>query len=129
MCALFFSNIHSNCTIFILKICVWFLTGSHSMFAESIHSVADTVNQIILAFGLHKSAKVSIKIRINIIEIKLNCTTLSLSLRHCLSVYRYCVHAFIQNSFEGFSDRNTITSNEPNLHTHTNEQLSKFIFM
>lgn len=29
------------------------------MFAESIHSVADTVNQIILAFGLHKSAKVS----------------------------------------------------------------------
>lgn len=30
------------------------------MFAESIHSVADTVNQIILAFGLHRSAKVSI---------------------------------------------------------------------
>lgn len=30
------------------------------MFAESIHSVADTVNQIILAFGLHKSAKVSL---------------------------------------------------------------------
>lgn len=29
------------------------------MFAESIHSVADTINQIILAFGLHKSAKVS----------------------------------------------------------------------
>jgi len=46
-----------NCTIFLLKICVWLYTGSHSMFAESIHSVADTVNQIILAFGLHKSAK------------------------------------------------------------------------
>lgn len=29
------------------------------MFAESIHSVADTANQIILAFGLYKSAKVS----------------------------------------------------------------------
>lgn len=29
------------------------------MFAESIHSVADTVNQIILAFGLHRSAKVN----------------------------------------------------------------------
>lgn len=38
---------------------MWLYTGSHSMFAESIHSVADTVNQIILAFGLHKSAKVS----------------------------------------------------------------------
>jgi len=46
-----------NGTIFFLKICVWLYTDSHSMFAESIHSVADTVNQIILAFGLHKSAK------------------------------------------------------------------------
>lgn len=55
----------SNCTIFFLKICVWLYTGSHSMFAESIHSVADTVNQIILAFGLHKSAKVSIIMQID----------------------------------------------------------------
>lgn len=54
-----FSFSYSNGTIFILKICVWLYTGSHSMFAESIHSVADTVNQIILAFGLHKSAKVN----------------------------------------------------------------------
>lgn len=36
------------------------------MFAESIHSVADTVNQIILAFGLHKSAKVSITLYMQI---------------------------------------------------------------
>ncbi|XP_031627460.1 zinc transporter 9-like [Contarinia nasturtii] len=46
-----------NSTIFILKIIVWIFTHSHSMFAESIHSAADTVNQIILAFGLYKSAK------------------------------------------------------------------------
>lgn len=56
-----FAHICSNGTIFLLKILVWYFTKSHSMFAESIHSVADTVNQIILAFGLHKSAKVSIQ--------------------------------------------------------------------
>lgn len=61
---LFHFDICSNGTIFFLKICVWLYTGSHSMFAESIHSVADTVNQIILAFGLHKSAKVSKRMRI-----------------------------------------------------------------
>lgn len=38
------------------------------MFAESIHSVADTVNQIILAFGLHRSAKVSIQRNLLIFE-------------------------------------------------------------
>lgn len=47
-----------NGTIFILKVIVWRFTGSHSMFAESIHSVADTANQIILAFGIHRSIKV-----------------------------------------------------------------------
>lgn len=29
------------------------------MFAESIHSIADTINQVILAFGIYKSVKVS----------------------------------------------------------------------
>lgn len=46
-----------NGTIFVLKVAVWQYTGSHSMFAESIHSVADTANQIILAFGIHRSVK------------------------------------------------------------------------
>lgn len=31
------------------------MTGSHSLFAESIHSLADTINQIILAYGIYKS--------------------------------------------------------------------------
>ncbi|XP_037035022.1 zinc transporter 9-like isoform X1 [Bradysia coprophila] len=46
-----------NGTILFLKLAVWQYTGSHSMFAESIHSAADTANQIILAFGIHKSVK------------------------------------------------------------------------
>lgn len=29
------------------------------MFAESIHSLADTINQLILAYGIHKSVQVS----------------------------------------------------------------------
>lgn len=47
-----------NGTILCLKLAVWAHTKSHSMFAESIHSAADTANQIILAFGIHKSVKV-----------------------------------------------------------------------
>lgn len=33
-------------------------TGSHSMFSECLHSLADTVNQLILAYGIHKSSQV-----------------------------------------------------------------------
>lgn len=33
------------------------MTGSHSLFAEAIHSLADTINQIILAYGIHKSTQ------------------------------------------------------------------------
>ncbi|XP_065314645.1 proton-coupled zinc antiporter SLC30A9, mitochondrial-like [Gordionus sp. m RMFG-2023] len=32
-------------------------TGSHSLFAEAIHSLADTLNQLILAFGIKASHK------------------------------------------------------------------------
>jgi zinc transporter 9 len=35
----------------------WWLTGSHSLFAEAIHSLADTINQLILAYGIHKSTQ------------------------------------------------------------------------
>lgn len=37
----------------------WVYTGSHSMFSECLHSLADTVNQLILAYGIHKSSQVS----------------------------------------------------------------------
>ncbi|KAH8401736.1 hypothetical protein KR009_007581 [Drosophila setifemur] len=35
----------------------WVYSGSHSMFAEVIHSLADLINQLILAFGIYKSSQ------------------------------------------------------------------------
>ncbi|ALC42094.1 CG8632 [Drosophila busckii] len=35
----------------------WIYSGSHSMFAEVIHSLADLINQLILAFGIYKSSQ------------------------------------------------------------------------
>ncbi|XKL67410.1 hypothetical protein PGB90_002901 [Kerria lacca] len=46
-----------NCSNFLVKLLAWICTGSHSMFAECIHSLADTMNQLILAFGIHKSVQ------------------------------------------------------------------------
>lgn len=46
-----------NGTNFLFKMAAWILTGSHSMFSECIHSLADTINQLILAFGIHKSVQ------------------------------------------------------------------------
>lgn len=40
---------------FLVKTFAWIYTGSHSMFAESVHSLADTANQLILAVGIRKS--------------------------------------------------------------------------
>jgi solute carrier family 30 (zinc transporter), member 9 len=48
-----------NATNFLFKCFAWIFTGSHSMFAETIHSLADTINQLILAYGIHKSTQVS----------------------------------------------------------------------
>lgn len=48
----------SNAANFVFKLCAWLYTGSHSMFAECIHSFADTTNQLILAYGIHKSTQV-----------------------------------------------------------------------
>ncbi|KAI2802129.1 hypothetical protein BLOT_010321 [Blomia tropicalis] len=45
----------ANC---ILKFFAWLYTGSHSLFAESVHSLADTCNQLILAYGIRKSIQV-----------------------------------------------------------------------
>lgn len=44
-----------NAANFIAKTIAWMYTGSHSMFAESVHSLADTANQLILAVGIRKS--------------------------------------------------------------------------
>lgn len=44
-----------NSVNFLAKTFTWIYTGSHSMFAESVHSLADTANQLILAVGIRKS--------------------------------------------------------------------------
>ena len=44
-----------NGSNFVFKLCAWIYTGSHSMFSECVHSAADTCNQLILAYGIHKS--------------------------------------------------------------------------
>ena len=41
-----------------MKLVAWWYTGSYSMFSECIHSAADTANQLILAYGIHKSVQV-----------------------------------------------------------------------
>lgn len=46
-----------NACNFICKLFAWVFTGSHSMFAECVHSAADTCNQLILAYGIHKSVQ------------------------------------------------------------------------
>ena len=46
-----------NTSNFFVKLLAWVWTGSHSMFSEAIHSLADTLNQMILAYGIHKSNK------------------------------------------------------------------------
>ncbi|KAL1122476.1 hypothetical protein AAG570_002807 [Ranatra chinensis] len=46
-----------NGSNFLFKLFAWVYTGSHSMFSECIHSLADTINQLILAFGIHKSVQ------------------------------------------------------------------------
>jgi len=51
---------YSNGSNFLFKLFAWLYTGSHSMFSESIHSLADTINQLILAYGIHKSVQVSV---------------------------------------------------------------------
>lgn len=39
----------------IMKLGAWAYTGSYSLFAEALHSFADVANQLILAYGIHKS--------------------------------------------------------------------------
>ncbi|KAK2587085.1 hypothetical protein KPH14_002856 [Odynerus spinipes] len=46
-----------NASNFLFKLFAWIYTDSHSMFSECIHSAADTCNQLILAYGIHKSVQ------------------------------------------------------------------------
>lgn len=46
-----------NTFVTIIKSIIFFITGSASMFAESIHSVADTLNQSLLLIGLKRSKR------------------------------------------------------------------------
>ena len=46
-----------NTANFVMKLVAWAGTGSHALFSEAVHSAADTVNQVILAYGLQTSAK------------------------------------------------------------------------
>jgi solute carrier family 30 (zinc transporter), member 9 len=49
------SAIAGNLFITIIKFIGWFITRSPSMMAESVHSLADTLNQILLLVGLKQS--------------------------------------------------------------------------
>jgi len=46
-----------NGCITVLKLCGFFLSGSASLFGESIHSLADTINQSLLLIGVRLSVK------------------------------------------------------------------------
>lgn len=46
-----------NTFVTIIKAIIFFVTGSASMFAESVHSFADTLNQSLLLIGLKRSKK------------------------------------------------------------------------
>eukprot|EP00924_Labyrinthula_sp_SR-Ha-C_P007028 snap_masked-scaffold_8-processed-gene-7.39-mRNA-1 protein AED:0.33 eAED:0.33 QI:0/0/0/1/1/1/2/0/469 len=46
-----------NTVVTTLKFFVWVNTNSSSMFSESLHSLADTTNQLLLLAGIHQSSK------------------------------------------------------------------------
>jgi zinc transporter 9 len=52
-----------NSFVTIIKTLVFFLTGSASMFAEAVHSFADTLNQSLLLVGIKRSKKPADSIR------------------------------------------------------------------
>lgn len=52
-------SLSRNASNFLCKLIAWLYTGSHSMFSECVHSAADTCNQLILAYGIHKSVQVN----------------------------------------------------------------------
>jgi cation diffusion facilitator family transporter len=52
-----YSALVGNLAVALLKFGAWALSGSAAMLTEAIHSVVDTVNQLLLLFGMHQGAK------------------------------------------------------------------------
>lgn len=52
-----FAALIGNSLIAILKLAGFFITNSSSLFAEAIHSIADTANQALLLVGLRRSVR------------------------------------------------------------------------
>ncbi|MBX3690056.1 cation diffusion facilitator family transporter [Dokdonella sp.] len=52
-----FYALGANFAIFIAKAVAAFFTGSGAMFAEAVHSLADTANQVLLLFGLRAAKR------------------------------------------------------------------------
>lgn len=48
-----------NLFLTIIKFCGFLISGSASMFSESVHSFADTMNQGLLMVGIHRSTRVA----------------------------------------------------------------------
>lgn len=42
-----------NFLVFSLKVGVWFMTSSHVMLAEAVHSLADLANQVLASPSMH----------------------------------------------------------------------------
>src|SRR5574343_1280199 len=57
------SALIGNTIVSIIKTIIAFISGSASMFAESVHSIADTLNQSLLYIGLKRSQKPADHIR------------------------------------------------------------------
>lgn len=68
------------------------------MFAETIHSVADTTNQIILAFGIYKSVKVSENEKKNVTKVQWKTKGQKLKLKNLLCLFFFSRR--IESEFE-----------------------------
>jgi divalent metal cation (Fe/Co/Zn/Cd) transporter len=52
-----YAALFGNLGIAIAKLIAAILTGSTAMFAETLHSISDTFNQVLLLFGIKTSTK------------------------------------------------------------------------
>ncbi len=52
-----YSALVGNLAVAAIKFGAWALSGSAAMLTEAIHSVVDTINQLLLLFGMHRAAQ------------------------------------------------------------------------